>query len=970
MARPRPGRPQRPRRAEDVIVRADGLRRAAVAERLAVALDLGAYAETLPEIEALVAREPLREQPVELLIRALAGSGRQADALAAYERLRRGLADELGIDPSEHMRELHLRLLRGELEPQAPQRSAGADHAAPPPAAPAATEAPAPRPAITRLPHILTSFIARDEEVRDTVGQLCSERLVTLIGPGGAGKTRLSIESAARFAEEHADLAPDGVWFVEFAPVSEGANLTYAVLNALGLRELWSRTLSAAPASAGADDPVERIIEVLAEQKLLVILDNCEHVIVDAAGLIERLLAACPGLRILTTSREPLALAGERLMPVPSLALPPEHTPAARAGTYASVRLFVERAAAVSPGFALDAGNVEHVVRICRELDGMPLALELAAARVRVMPVAQLAARLSDRFRLLTSGSRFALPRHQTLQAVVDWSWELLDEPERTLMRRLSVFSGGATLEAVARVCADGPGDTIGGRDVWSVLFALVDKSLVVSDGSSDDGAEPRYRQLETVRAYGAQRLAESGEEDAVRRAHADHMLHVWAEADPHLRSAEQLTWLSRVRAEHDNFSAALRWAIDRRDLDLALDLSHVAQWYWQMADDWAEPGRWSAEILRLTGDTPPEGRAVAYAECLFMVSVDNKNADEDLLLRTMEVLEAAGERAEDHRSLVFVPIVLAMFGHDLEGTIRRLDEGAERQEPWLRATTRAFVGIVAMSLGRARMAKERLSTALEEFRRIGDRWGMSQSIVMLSELVRLGDLDAEVALLDEAVTLAEEVELTAMVRALKARQAASWARMGRVDEARRVLADVRERVGISRESRAMLQLSEADVERSAGNPARCRDLLLDLADEIADFAAIFRAHVEPMWRAMIAQCCADLGDTEAAWRHAREAWWALQPSCISSQVGYVLEGLADLTADQDPERGATFLGYAEASRGLPNVADPVVERTRQRIRQRLGDAGYAQSYDAGAAAEPEKVTEVVGAWLEAAGSS
>ncbi|GAA1988040.1 BTAD domain-containing putative transcriptional regulator [Nocardiopsis rhodophaea] len=945
--------------AEDVIVRMEGLRRAAITERLSISLDLGAYAEALPEIEALVAREPLREQPVELLIRALAGCGRQADALAAYERLRRGLADELGIDPSEHMRELHVRLLRGELEPQAPEGPVAADRAA---------EVSAPRPAITRLPHILTSFIAREEEVRDAVGQLCRERLVTLIGPGGAGKTRLSIETGARFAEEHADLAADGVWFVELAPVSEGANLTHAVLNALGLRELWSRTLSAAPASGGSDDPVERIIEVLAEQRLLVILDNCEHVIVDAARLIERLLAACPGLRILTTSREPLALAGERLLPVPSLALPPEHTSAASAGNYASVRLFVERAAAVTPGFALDDSNVDPVVRICRELDGMPLALELAAARVRVMPVAQLAVRLSDRFRLLTSGSRFALPRHQTLQAVVDWSWELLDEPERTLMHRLSVFPGGATLESVARVCSDGPGDTIGGRDVWSVLFALVDKSLVVCDGSSDDGADPRYRQLETVRAYGAQRLAESGEEDPVRRAHAEHMLRLWSEADPHLRGAEQLTWLSRVRAEHDNFTAALRWAIDRRDVELALDLSHAAQWYWQMADDWAEPGRWSAEILRLAGDTPPEGREVAYAECLFMVSIDHGNADEQLLLRITEVLEGAGERAEDHRGLVFVPIVLAMFGHDLEGTMRRLDARAERQEPWLRATTRAFVGVVAMSTGQARMAQERLTAALEEFRVIGDRWGTSQSVVMLSELVRLGDLEEEVALLDEAVTLAEEMELTGMVRALKARQAASWARMGRVDDARRVVAEAHQLTGISRDSRTMLLLSEADVERSAGNPARSRELLLGLTDDINAFAPIVRAHVEPMWHVMIASACADLGDVDEAWRRVGLSWRALAPECISSQVGGVLECLAGLVAEREPERAGTFLGYAEAIRGLPNVADPAVGRIRQRIRRRLGDAGFAQAYDAGAATAPEKVFEVVGAWLEEAG--
>nr|WP_221308445.1 BTAD domain-containing putative transcriptional regulator [Nocardiopsis mwathae] len=954
--------------AEDIIVRLDGLRRAATAERLAIALDLGAHAETLPEIEALVAREPLREQPVELLIRALAGCGRQADALAAYERLRRGLADELGIDPSEHMRELHLRLLRGELEPQG---SEGAAEPAAPPEAPDPAHRPAAadgrRAAVTRLPHVMTSFIAREDEVRDAVGQLCRERLVTLIGPGGAGKTRLSIETGARFAEHRADLAADGVRFVEFAPVNDGSNIAHAVLGALGLRELWARTLGGAPASSGLDDPVDRIVEFLADQRLLLVLDNCEHVIIDAARLIERLLAACPGLRILATSREPLALAGERLLPVPSLALPPERTPAERAGSYASVRLFVERAAAVTPGFAVDEANVEHVVRICRELDGMPLALELAAARVRVMPVAQLAARLSDRFRLLTSGSRFALPRHQTLQAVVDWSWELLDDAERTLMRRLSVFAGGATLEAVARVCGDGRGDTIGGRDVWSVLFALVDKSLVVSDGPAHDGAEPRYRQLETVRAYGSQRLTESGEEAAVRRAHADHILQLWAEADPHLRGADQLTWVSRLRAEHDDFSAALRWVLDSGDTDLALDLSHVAQWYWQMTDDWAEPGRWSAEILRLIGDTPPAGREISYAECLFMVAFGGGDIDEGLLLRITEVLEGVGERPEDHRALVFVPIVLAMFGHDPEGTMRRLDAGAERQDPWLRATTRAFVGILAMSAGRARMARDRLTAALEEFREVGDRWGMAQSIIILSDLVRYGDLEGELALLDEACHLAEELELTALIRGLKARQAGSRARMGRFDDARRALAEARELVGISRENRVVLHMGEAEVERSAGAPARSRELLLDVGEAVTGSSTVMRAYLGPLWHSLVAAACADLGEEEQAWHHAREAWATLPPTFLSQQTACVLECLAELTVGRDPERAATLLGYAEAVRGLPHVTDPWVGRVRDRARERLGDAGFAQAYDGGAATATDKVIAAVGAWLEQA---
>ncbi|WP_052745854.1 BTAD domain-containing putative transcriptional regulator [Allosalinactinospora lopnorensis] len=684
--------------AKDTAVRLAELRRGVTEERLSCRFDYGDHRNALPDIEALVAREPLREQPVELLMRALDASGRQADALAAYDRLRRALAEELGIDPSAHVQELHVRLLRGELQPVPP----GEEESRPPP--------------VTRLPRVLTSFVARDEEVGTAVGLLRGQRLVTMIGPGGAGKTRLSIETGTTVAEREPKLVADGVWFVDLAPISDDAEIPYTVLTALGLRER-SLMVMQTGASAPNVDPVARIVETLAPQALLVILDNCEHLVTGVAELAERLLAACPRLRILATSREPLAVDGERLLAVPSLALPPEGTPAEQARDYASVRLLAERIAAAWPGFTVDERNAEHVVRICRELDGMPLALELAAARVRAMPLPKLAERLSDRFRLLTNGSRSALPRHQTLQAVVDWSWELLDEAERTLLRRFSVFAGGATLDAVEQVCSDGGAGEVGGRDVWSVLFALVDKSLIIADPLPAEEGEPRYRMLETVRAYAAQRLTESSEEAVLRRAHAEHILRVWNEADPKLRTSEQLTWLSRLRAEHDNFTAALRWAIDTGDTVLALDLNHAAQWYWHMTDTWADLCRWSGEIIELTGEQPPEGRAVAYAECLFMSAAADENdgiTAEKGVLRAEEVLRRAGEAPENHRTLIFLPVYLTMLGHDRGEVLRRLERSAEERDPWLRATARVLIGLVAMQGGAARRARDLLLEALE----------------------------------------------------------------------------------------------------------------------------------------------------------------------------------------------------------------------------------------------------------------
>lgn len=364
-------------------------------------------------------------------------------------------------------------------------------------------------------------------------------RLTTLIGPGGAGKTRLALQSArpllARF--------PDGVWLVELGPLDAAADVAPAILNALALRDQ-------APA---AGDPLDRLTAALRTRTALLVLDNCEHLVEAAAATADRLLGACPGLRILATGREPLGLTGEALWPVRPLDLPPEGADAAQAMTYAAVRLLNDRAAAARSGFAVTEENAPAVTRICRALDGMPLAVELAAARLRTMSAEQLAARLDDRFRLLTGGARTAPRQHRTLRAVVDWSWELLTEAERVLLRRLAAFPGGATVETAEGICAGGP---VEAYDVLDLITSLADKSLLVTAG---DG---RYRMLETIRAYGLERLEEAGEREAVRRAHAAYFTGLAKTADPYLRRAEQLEWLGRLTEEHDNLAAALRGAI------------------------------------------------------------------------------------------------------------------------------------------------------------------------------------------------------------------------------------------------------------------------------------------------------------------------------------------------------------------------------------------------------------------------
>ena len=368
---------------------------------------------------------------------------------------------------------------------------------------------------MTNLPAQLTSFVGREEELRRLAKLLAESRLVTLTGPGGAGKTRLSVETAARMADE----LPDGIWFVPLAPVRDALDVPQAVLTALGLNDTsWSADPVEAARLAAQQLPLDRLADALASRQLILVLDNCEHLVDAVAWLAARVLADAPGVRILATSREPLGITGETLCPVPSLQLPPEGASAEEAAQYPAIALFADRAAAVRPGFVLGPAVLEPVTRICRALDGIPLAIELAAARLRALTADQVADRLDDRFRLLSVGSRGALPRHQTLRAIVDWSWDLLDDAERTVLRRLSVFSGGATPDSAESVCAlagagspgaAGPAGIDPGA-VIEIVASLVDKSLVTATGEQ----QVRYRLLETVRAYAADRLAEAGEAD------------------------------------------------------------------------------------------------------------------------------------------------------------------------------------------------------------------------------------------------------------------------------------------------------------------------------------------------------------------------------------------------------------------------------------------------------------------------
>ncbi|GAA2403487.1 hypothetical protein Cme02nite_74780 [Catellatospora methionotrophica] len=506
------------------VTRLERLRLTAVEDRCDAETSLGDGADLVSELTDLAAAHPLRERLAAALMRALVAAGRGTEALLVFQRTRDALAETLGVDPAPELSALHVALLRGELGQRDDRRR-------------------------TNLRAELTSFVGRETDLAAVRDLVAGHRLTTLIGPGGSGKTRLATETAHTLPRD----LPGGIWLVELATVGAGGDVAQAVLAGLGFRD-------AAPGT----DPVRQVAAAVGEQAMLLILDNCEHVVEAAAAFAHRVLGECRRLRILATSREPLGITGEALWAVAPSVLPAHDATQGEIEAAAAVRLLRDRAGAVCPDLGTDAATSATLARVCRALDGMPLAIELAAARLRTMSLDQLAGRLDDRFRLLTGGSRTALPRHRTLRAVIDWSWELLTDAERTVLRRLAVFSGGASLDAAERVCAGGP---IAPGQVFELLTALTEKSLVLTEG----GCAPRYRMLGTIREYARDRLAEAGETDQSRHAHLAYFTELAETADRHPPHPADLA------ADHDNIHAAMRGALAAREPRESMRLAAAA---------------------------------------------------------------------------------------------------------------------------------------------------------------------------------------------------------------------------------------------------------------------------------------------------------------------------------------------------------------------------------------------------------
>jgi non-specific serine/threonine protein kinase len=601
---------------------------------------------------------------------------------------------------------------------------------------------PAPR---HNLPLQLTSFVGREQALAEVGRLLATTRLLTLTGAPGVGKTRLALQLAGEGREAYAD----GVWLVELAPLADPALVPQAVATAVGVREQPGRRL------------VDTLADAVRGQELLLVLDNCEHLVEACATLADRLLRAGPRLRVLATSREALGIAGETTWWVAPLALPAAE-PMAAAGSERlaaleaneAVQLFVERARAAQPAFALTERNAGAVGQVCRRLDGIPLALELAAVRVPALGVEQLAQRLDDRFRLLTGGRRTALPRQQTLRAAVDWSYTLLPEAERVLLRRLAVFAGGWTLAAAEGVCG---GDGLEAVDVFPLLVDLVDKSLVVAE---PEDAEPRYRLLETLRQYGGERLREAGEEAAVRTRHLE-----WYDAfadgtELRLRGSDQMVWLARTEREHDNIRAALAWSQGTPDTaEVGLHLAGEMWPFWYMRSHYSEWRRWLDGTVALRGEAP--GAVLFGAAGLAMARAEYETA-EALLKETLVRCRERGDRWHTAAALLGLGRLEYIRGN-YERSVALTEECLallrEAGEKFAIAIALGGLGLVAQAQGDYARAGGIYEEGLALFRAQGDKHGAAWSLHYLGLVAQAqGDSARAGALYREGLALRWEL--------------------------------------------------------------------------------------------------------------------------------------------------------------------------------------------------------------------
>jgi predicted ATPase/DNA-binding SARP family transcriptional activator len=691
------------------------------------------YARAIELACKALASDPANEKAYQHIIFCYAAIGDRIGALKQYDECEKKLRDELGVAPSKET-----TALRDQIE----QALIGTK----------SREA-----AFTNVPAPLTSFIGRAHAIVEIKRLIETTRLVTLVGAGGCGKTRLAIKVAADLA--NANQFKNGVWWVDLAPLSDATLAPQAVAAVFNLHESPETPLPTVFAS------------YLSGKELLLVLDNCEHLIDACARLAASLLGACSKLRVLATSREPLGVLGEVAWRVPSLALPGAETVRLlrvdELVTYEAIRLFTERAEQIAPQWKL-RDHALATVDTCARLDGIPLALELAAARVKALSVEQIAARLDDRFRLLTGGSRTAMPRHQTLRATMDWSYDLLSDAERALLRRLSVFAGGFTLEAVEHVCAEVQEGSGAGENapplprspapLLDLLTALIDKSLVVVE---QKGNATRYRLLETVRQYAREKLLEANESEIYSRRHRDWFLQFAEQAAPKLRGREQLEWCERLDVEMENLRAALAWSLAQTDhgsAELTMRLTGSLWWFWLLRGYWVEARTWLERSL--------ENRAVTPARAMPLIGLAQMEFHAGTPAKGRALYEEAlalYRQQGDKWGIAFAASFCGGKQSDPSKADALFEEARsiarELKDEWLAA--RPDIGQGMYYSGRGDLARARLlfESALDHAQRCGERWFIGNALSNLGEIARdQGDYDRATVLLTENLEVRREL--------------------------------------------------------------------------------------------------------------------------------------------------------------------------------------------------------------------
>ena len=743
------------------------------------------------------------------------------------------------------------------------------------------------------LPIQLTTFIGRETEIAELKQELDAYRLVTLTGSGGTGKTRLSLQIAVDLLDHF----EDGVWFIELAPLIDPDLIPQTILSAIGISEQPNKT------------PLDILKEYLHKKKTLIVLDNCEHLVSASAQVTNALLNVAPGLKVLASSREALGVKGELSYPVPSLSLPDvKHLPTIdQLSQYEAVRLFIDRALLVAPHFVVDKDNAPFIAQICYRLDGIPLAIELATARIKMLSVEQISVRLDDRFRLLTGGARTALPRQQTLRALIDWSYDILSENERLLLRRLSVFAGGWTLEAAEEICAGVERDTISPDDILDLLTQLVNKSLVVVMEYSQSG-ETRYRMLETIRQYTREKLQEAGGGEFVRDKHLTYFVKLVEEAEHELYSSNQVFWFNKLDDELDNFRMAMEWALIA-NVELGLQIASIPWRFWNARGYPIELGDWFKQLLERHSIIN-----ILHAQALAIYSVwhfQRGNFPETIRLaeQSLQMAHTLSDRQTEAFSLNFLGAFHMLQGNVAEGmTLLKQSLSIYRTlgDKIGQADTLRFLATANSSFPERRT--DLCEEAIRLYRELGDLSGITVSLINLTRLTMwAGDFSSAAAMLEEAIMTSRKLG-------------------NQYNEVEALLT-----TGTLTYWRGDYERAIAVYEEAIGISEKIGDQYQNLWGRVHSAYAVLRQ-----------------GDIQKARALFADNIQNTQKANLTIALVYTIEGLASLYVSQNqPEHAAQLFAWTDAMRNnigdhRPPIEQASVERDLSVIHSKLNDAEFA----------------------------